>query len=161
MECTETALLAEKYEFGELQGYKKRSFEHHVKNCKKCHAKYGAILLLGALMGSSAKSAEYSAGSSTLSMVLKSKTVTVATVLMITAVTGTAAFNKIRHNSEIKNRTSEESVILKKEQNIDNIVEKENEKQLKTLRIISKYEEKEVEITVDKSNLKMQNRLEK
>ena len=72
MNCTETAYLAEKYENGNIWWFQKRRFEQHLKECSRCRKKYAALLLLGAVMASSAKSAEISAGI-TASYFIKSK----------------------------------------------------------------------------------------
>jgi hypothetical protein len=162
MECMETAYLAEKYEFGELSGYKKKKFEHHLKECKKCYSKYGTLLLLGAVIGSSVKSAEYSTRGGSLSLFFKRKTAIVITALGVVGFAGVVALKE----EKVKEKPIKEEIIVSFEnENIGTLTGKEiiedSSYKSKKLRIISKSEEKEIEITVDKKSLKMNNRFEK
>ncbi len=162
MECMEMDYLAKKYEFGELSGYKKKKFEHHLKECKKCYSKYGTLLLLGAVIGSSVKSAEYSTRGSSLSLFFKRKTAIVITALGVVGFAGVVELKE----SNIKEKPLKNEVIFGSEnENIGTLTGKEiiedSSYKSKKLRIISKSEEKEIEIILDKKSLKMNNRFEK
>ena len=163
MECIEAAELAEKYEFGEISGYKKKKFEYHVKNCKKCNKKYGALLLLGAVMSSSVKCKEVSSGSSLIAF-SKSKG-GVLTVAALIAVGSTGICLTEKNKNEVLQNT--EIQVNEERNNFTNLEEKNsvkkqnNETKGNGLKIISKYETKEIEITVDKESFRQNNRIER
>lgn len=163
MECIEAAELSEKYEVGELSGYRKKKFEHHLKECKKCNEKYGSILLLGAIMGSSAKSADLPL-SNGYSIILKGKTAISFALIVATGITAALFMGKpdLKREESVKYET-----VMPTEQTEDSFnskvktAETSGIEMKRNLKIISKSEEKEVEITVDKKSLKKNNRCEK
>lgn len=163
MECIEAAELAEKYEFGEISGYKKKKFEYHIKNCKKCNKKYGALLLLGAVMSSSVKCKEVPAGNIFLSF-LKSK-VGILTAATLLTVGTTGIYIHEENKDDILQSTEIQANIEKNEvMNLEekSSVNKQNNSQKSTgLKIISKYDTKEIEITVDKESFRQNNRVER
>ena len=112
MECIEAAELAEKYEFGEISGYKKKKFEYHIKNCKNCNKKYGALVLLGAVMSSSVKCKEVPAGNMLISFI-KSK-VGVLTVAALLTIGTTAVYISEKNRDDILQATEIQANIEKK-----------------------------------------------
>ncbi len=55
MECKTIDLLAAKYEMGELNYFQVKRFEAHLKKCNVCRKKYKTLILLGAVLYASSK----------------------------------------------------------------------------------------------------------
>lgn len=163
MECIEAAELAEKYEFGEISSYEKKKFEYHVKSCKKCNKKYGTLILLGAVMASSVKCKEVSAGNSLIAF-SKSKAGILAAATLI-ALGSTAVYTLEKNKNEVLQNTAIQ--VNKEQKDFVNLEGKNGVKKQNSypkgngLKIISKYDTKEIEITVDKESFRQNNRIER
>ena len=155
MNCTETAYLAEKYENGNIWWFQKRRFEQHLKECSRCRKKYAALLLLGAIMASSAKSAEISAGI-TASYFMKSKLIMSAIIAIGigSAVLYDGKSDNIKQSKVEKLEVGTVVIDMVDEKNSELKTDEIKSNKSSKFKIISKYEKKEIEITVDKESLK-------
>lgn len=159
MRCAKVEKLKEKYDLRELDFFTKKAFENHIKKCPKCKIKYGSLLVLGVILGSSQKI--YSPNFVKLffsASLIKYPMIGFFMIGTATVINHsyTQRIVKIeRKYQEERTEINEHKVFVGKDEK-----EMRKSKSKKGIRIIAKEKEKEIEIYFDK-DYKIKSRIEK
>lgn len=166
MDCSKVDSLAAKYELGELDYFQIKRFEAHIKKCSYCKKKYGALLLLGAVLYASSKTFTPSPLKLFISSLLFKMLfiiISAFTVLYFSYFAAKQAeFNNIEKLNTIKKTLDNNSYLNQK---INNLIfnDKSNStpSNLKHINIISKDKEKEIQLKVNIQKIDIESRTEK
>ena len=164
MNCIKVEEYAQRYEEGTLNEIEKRKFEKHLKECFECKKKYGALLLLGAVLYASEKTAVQT----TFTLPLYIKQVAAATAVAAALASSLLIVSEKKESQKVidvgisqtenvaelnKSKTAEEA-------NVDKTKLKREDSKNR-IKIISKEEGREIELNLDKKNLRIERRNEK
>lgn len=166
MKCSGMEKISKLYEAGEADYFQRKAFEKHVRECPSCRKKYRELILLSALLLSSAKTPDRNYLAETLWAYFL-KGIFIAGVVSIISFAGVSiAMNTVERKEmpKLKENTVEYRKIETDAPEIlpaQNTTETENKKENKNrIKIRAEEGSKSVNIEVDNDTMKINKRTE-
>lgn len=165
MKCSGMENISKLYQSGEADYFQRKAFEKHVAECPSCRKKYREVILLSALLLSSAKTAERNYLAETIGAYFL-KGIFIAGIVAMFSIGGTMIVNDTIGKNAIKAKVN---IAESKKANIEEPemvpIQKavETEKQNNTgstIKIRAEDGSKSVNIEIDNDTMKINKRIE-